>query len=112
MGMQGEGNSEGFERVMKMARERFDNLEAGDLSDQVKSEVVGIYNSMAGYYFGLSRFRPEGEEQNNFIHEATEYINKADKIEMYDTATWTTKAFCLLWSHNLERAVEFFKNTL
>ena len=71
-----------------------------------------IYNTLAGYYFGLSRFRPEGDEKNDYIQEGTECIYKADGIEMFDTAIWITKAFCLLWSHHFARAIEYFENTL
>ena len=46
---------------MNAAKSQLEQIDASVLSSENKKEIMQIYNTLAGYYFGLSRFRPEGD---------------------------------------------------
>ncbi|XP_056842234.1 protein CTR9 homolog [Raphanus sativus] len=89
-------------------------LEEGSSSDideyyaDVKYERIAILNALGAYYSYLGKTETKHKEKEDFFIMATQYYNKASRIDMHEPTTWVGKGQLLLAKGEIDNAFQAF----
>ncbi|XP_077240968.1 binding protein [Tasmannia lanceolata] len=75
----------------------------------VKYERIAILNALGAYYSYLGQIETKQRERDEHFISATQYYNKASRIDMHEPSTWVGKGQLLLAKGDLEQAYAAFK---
>lgn len=79
---------------------------------EVRYERIAILNALGAYYSYLGKIETKQREKDEHFILATQYYNKASRIDMHDPSTWVGKGQLLLAKGELEQASAAFKIVL
>lgn len=68
---------------------------------EVRYERIAILNALGAYYSYLGKIETKQREKDEHFILATQYYNKASRIDMHDPSTWVGKGYyhCpIFWS--------------
>lgn len=89
-------------------------LEEGSSSDideyyaDVKYERIAILNALGAYYSYLGKTETKHKEKEDYFILATQYYNKASRIDMHEPTTWVGKGQLLLAKGEIDNALQAF----
>ncbi|CDY50416.1 BnaC03g45020D [Brassica napus] len=89
-------------------------LEEGSSSDideyyaDVKYERIAILNALGAYYCYLGKTETKHKEKEDYFILATQYYNKASRINMCEPTTWVGKGQLLLAKGEIDNAYQAF----
>ncbi|CAH8392463.1 unnamed protein product [Eruca vesicaria subsp. sativa] len=89
-------------------------LEEGSSSDideyyaDVKYERIAILNALGAYYCYLGKSETKHKEKEDYFILATQYYNKASRINMHEPSTWVGKGQLLLAKGEIDQAFQAF----
>lgn len=69
---------------------RFWLTEIDEYYADVRYERIAILNALGAYYSHLGKIETKREKEDYFI-KATQYYNKASRIDMHESSTWVGK---------------------
>jgi len=70
--------------------------EIDDYYADVRYERIAILNALGAYYSYLGKIETKQREKEEHFILATQYYNKASRIDMHEPSTWVGKGdFCL-----------------
>lgn len=73
--------------------------EIDDYYADVRYERIAILNALGAYYSYLGKIETKQREKEEHFILATQYYNKASRIDMHEPSTWVGKGdFCLCFS--------------
>ncbi|GAB2291884.1 Protein CTR9 [Dionaea muscipula] len=75
-------------------------------------ERVAILNALGAYYTYLAKIETRQKEKDLHIVEATNYYNRASRIDVHEPSTWIGKGQLLLAKGETEQASQYFKMVL
>ncbi|KAK9131368.1 hypothetical protein Sjap_011855 [Stephania japonica] len=78
----------------------------------VKYERIAILNALGAYYSYLGKVETKQREKDDHFILATQYYNKASRIDMHEPSTWIGKGQLLLAKGDLDQASAAFKIVL
>ncbi|XAR53477.1 hypothetical protein NMG60_11022043 [Bertholletia excelsa] len=78
----------------------------------VRYERIAILNALGAYYSYLGKIETKQREKEEHFIMATQYYNKASRIDMHESSTWVGKGQLLLAKGDLEQAFAAFKIVL
>lgn len=58
---------------------------------EVRYERIAILNALGAYYSYLGKIETNPKEKDNHFTSATQYYNKASRIDMHESSTWVGK---------------------
>ncbi|PIA27250.1 hypothetical protein AQUCO_08200042v1 [Aquilegia coerulea] len=93
-------------------------LKEGSSSDideyysDVRYDRIAILNALGAYYSYLGKIETKQREKEDHFILATQYYNKASRIDMHEPSTWVGKGQLLLAKGDLEQASAAFKIVL
>eukprot|EP00249_Psilotum_nudum_P022980 c28709_g2_i1 orf=3-506(-) len=93
-------------------------LEEGSSSDidtyykNVKYDRIAILNALGAYYSNLGKVETKQREKDEYFIQATQYYNKASRIDQDEPTTWVGKGQLLLAKGDLDQSYEVFKIVL
>ncbi|KAI3751890.1 hypothetical protein L2E82_22981 [Cichorium intybus] len=62
-------------------------------SPDVRYERIGILNALGTYFSYPGKIKTKQKEKEDYFILATQYYNKASRIDMHEPSTWVGKAF-------------------
>lgn len=86
--------------------------EIDDYYADVRYERIAILNALGAYYSYLGKIETKQREKEDHFILATQYYNKASRIDMHEPSTWVGKGQLLLAKGELEQASAAFKIVL
>ncbi|KAF7152246.1 hypothetical protein RHSIM_Rhsim01G0044500 [Rhododendron simsii] len=78
----------------------------------VRYERIAILNALGAYYSYLGKIETKQREKEEHFIMATQYYNKASRIDMHEPSTWVGKGQLLLAKGDVEQAFNAFKIVL
>ncbi|XP_075095202.1 protein CTR9 homolog isoform X1 [Nicotiana tabacum] len=78
----------------------------------VRYERIAILNALGAYYSYLGKIETNQREKEEHFIMATQYYNKASRIDMHEPTTWVGKGQLLLAKGDIEQAFAAFKIVL
>ncbi|KAE9604674.1 putative RNA polymerase-associated protein Ctr9 [Lupinus albus] len=78
----------------------------------VRYERIAILNALGAYYSYLGKIETKQREKEEHFILATQYYNKASRIDMHEPSTWIGKGQLLLAKGEVEQASAAFKIVL
>ncbi|XP_060191121.1 protein CTR9 homolog [Lycium barbarum] len=78
----------------------------------VRYERIAILNALGAYYSYLGKIETKQREKEEHFIMATQYYNKASRIDMHEPSTWVGKGQLLLAKGDVEQAFAAFKIVL
>ncbi|GJS58301.1 protein CTR9 [Tanacetum coccineum] len=78
----------------------------------VRYERIAILNALGPYYSYLGKFETKQREKEEHFILATQYYNKASRIDMHEPSTWVGKGQLLLAKGDVDQAFSAFKIVL
>ncbi|KAF7147473.1 hypothetical protein RHSIM_Rhsim03G0228800 [Rhododendron simsii] len=78
----------------------------------VRYERIAILNALGAYYSYLGKIETKQREKEEHFIMATQYYNKASRIDMHEPSTWVGKGQLLLAKGDIEQAFNAFKIVL
>ncbi|KAL5572369.1 hypothetical protein UlMin_021966 [Ulmus minor] len=78
----------------------------------VRYERIAILNALGAYYSYLGKIETKTREKEEHFILATQYYNKASRIDMHEPSTWIGKGQLLLAKSEVEQAYAAFKIVL
>ncbi|ERN11231.1 hypothetical protein AMTRI_Chr04g243060 [Amborella trichopoda] len=78
----------------------------------VTYERIAMLNALGAYYCYLGKIETKQREKEDHFISATQYYNKASRINMHEPSTWVGKGQLLLAKGDLEQASNAFKIVL
>ncbi|XP_019173457.1 PREDICTED: protein CTR9 homolog [Ipomoea nil] len=78
----------------------------------VRYDRIAILNALGAYYSYLGKIETKHREKEDHFIMATQYYNKASRIDMHEPSTWVGKGQLLLAKGDLEQAFAAFKIVL
>ncbi|KAK4754413.1 hypothetical protein SAY87_002517 [Trapa incisa] len=78
----------------------------------VRYERIAILNALGAYYSYLGKIETKQREKEEHFILATQYYNKASRIDMHEPSTWVGKGQLLLAKGEVEQAFAAFKIVL
>ncbi|KAJ1437134.1 Tetratricopeptide-like helical domain superfamily [Sesbania bispinosa] len=86
--------------------------EIDDYYADVRYERIAILNAPGAYYSYLGKIETKQREKEEHFILATQYYNKASRIDMHEPSTWVGKGQLLLAKGEIEQASAAFKIVL
>ncbi|KAG0580584.1 hypothetical protein KC19_4G184500 [Ceratodon purpureus] len=86
--------------------------EIDEYYSDVKYDRIAILNALGAYYTNLGRVEAKQREKDEHFIRATQYYNKASRIDQDEASTWVGKGQLLVAKGELEQAQEVFKIVL
>ncbi|GAU27975.1 hypothetical protein TSUD_373700 [Trifolium subterraneum] len=78
----------------------------------IRYERIAILNALGAYYSYLGKIETKQREKEEHFILATQYYNKASRIDMHEPSTWVGKGQLLLAKGEVEQASSAFKIVL
>ncbi|GJX57271.1 protein CTR9 [Tanacetum coccineum] len=78
----------------------------------VRYERIAILNALGAYYSYLGKIETKQREKEEHFILATQYYNKASRIDMHEPSTWVGKGQLLLAKGDVDQAFSAFKIVL
>ncbi|XP_028786901.1 protein CTR9 homolog isoform X1 [Neltuma alba] len=86
--------------------------EIDDYYADVRYERIAILNALGAYYSYLGKIETKQREKEEHFILATQYYNKASRIDMHEPSTWVGKGQLLLAKGEVDQASAAFKIVL
>ncbi|KAM7256308.1 hypothetical protein ACFE04_012049 [Oxalis oulophora] len=86
--------------------------EVDDYYADIKYERIAILNALGAYYSYLGKIETRRKEKEDHFIQATQYYNKASRIDMHEPSTWVGKGQLLLAKGEIDQALAIFKIVL
>ena len=86
--------------------------EIDEYYSDVKYDRIAVLNALGAYYTNLGRVEGKQREKDEHFIRATQYYNKASRIDQDEASTWVGKGQLLVAKGELEQAQEVFKIVL
>ncbi|KAK9275357.1 hypothetical protein L1049_022621 [Liquidambar formosana] len=86
--------------------------EIDDYYADVRYERISILNALGAYHSYLGKIETKQREKEEHFILATQYYNKASRIDMHEPSTWVGKGQLLLAKGDVEQAFAAFKIVL
>ncbi|ONK66487.1 uncharacterized protein A4U43_C06F8710 [Asparagus officinalis] len=86
-------------------------LEIDEYYANVKYERIAILNALGAYHTYLGKLEMKRENNENFKI-ATQYYNRASRIDVHEPSTWIGKGYLFVAKGDLQQASGFFKIVL
>lgn len=102
-----QGKVEQFRQIL----EEGSSPEIDEYYADVRYERIAILNALGAYYSHLGKIETKREKEEYFI-KATQYYNKASRIDMHESSTWVGKGQLLLAKGDLDQASAAFRIVL
>ncbi|CAO2823169.1 unnamed protein product [Amaranthus hypochondriacus] len=103
-----QGKIEQFRQIL----EEGSSPEINEYYAEVRYERIAILNALGAYYSYLGKIETNPKEKDNHFTSATQYYNKASRIDMHESSTWVGKGQLLLAKGDVEQAFNTFKIVL
>ncbi|KAI4335229.1 hypothetical protein L6164_013895 [Bauhinia variegata] len=103
-----QGKLEQFRQIL----EEGSSPEIDDYYADVRYERIAILNALGAYYSYLGKIETKQREKEEHFILATQYYNKASRIDMHEPSTWVGKGQLLLAKGEVEQASAAFKIVL
>ncbi|KAF5946607.1 hypothetical protein HYC85_016835 [Camellia sinensis] len=103
-----QGKIEQFRQIL----EEGSSPEIDEYYADVRYERIAILNALGAYYSYLGKIETKHREKEEHFIMATQYYNKASRIDMHEPSTWVGKGQLLLAKGDLEQAFAAFKIVL
>lgn len=103
-----QGKVEQFRQIL----EEGSGPEIDDYYSDVRYERIAILNALGAYYSYLGKIETKQREKEEHFILATQYYNKASRIDMHEPSTWVGKGQLLLAKGDVEQACAAFKIVL
>ncbi|CAM6088195.1 unnamed protein product [Calypogeia fissa] len=86
--------------------------EIDEYYSDVKYDRIAILNALGAYYTNLGKVEQKQREKDEHFISATQYYNRASRIDQDEPTTWVGKGQLLLAKGDLEQSFEVFKIVL
>ncbi|XP_031267897.1 protein CTR9 homolog isoform X2 [Pistacia vera] len=103
-----QGKVEQFRQIL----EEGSSPEIDEYYADVRYERIAILNALGAYYTYLGKIETKQREKEEHFILATQYYNKASRIDMHEPSTWVGKGQLLLAKGEVEQASSAFKIVL
>ncbi|CAN6472201.1 unnamed protein product [Victoria cruziana] len=103
-----QGKLEQFRQIL----EEGSSPEIDEYYADVRYERIAILNALGAYYSYLGKIESKQREKDDHFSLATQYYNKASRIDMHEPSTWVGKGQLLLAKGDLDLAFSAFKIVL
>ncbi|PWA66535.1 protein CTR9 [Artemisia annua] len=103
-----QGRIEQFHQIL----EEGSSPEIDEYYADVRYERIAILNALGAYYNYLGKIETKQREKEEHIILATQYYNKASRIDMHEPSTWVGKGQLLLAKGDVDQASAAFKIVL
>ncbi|XP_058206542.1 protein CTR9 homolog isoform X1 [Rhododendron vialii] len=103
-----QGKIEQFRQIL----EEGSSPEIDEYYADVRYERIAILNALGAYYSYLGKIETKQREKEEHFIMATQYYNKASRIDMHEPSTWVGKGQLLLAKGDIEQAFNAFKIVL
>ncbi|XP_022966619.1 protein CTR9 homolog isoform X1 [Cucurbita maxima] len=103
-----QGKLEQFRQIL----EEGSSPEIDEYYADVRYERIAILNALGAYYSHLGKIETKQREKEEHFILATQYYNKASRIDMHEPSTWVGKGQLLLTKGEVEQAFAAFKIVL
>ncbi|XP_024017185.1 protein CTR9 homolog [Morus notabilis] len=103
-----QGKLEQFRQIL----EEGSSPEIDEYYADVRYERIAILNALGAYYSYLGKIETKQREKEEHFILATQYYNKASRIDMHEPSTWVGKGQLLLAKGEVEQASAAFKIVL
>ncbi|GMY36535.1 protein CTR9 homolog [Fagus crenata] len=103
-----QGKVEQFRQIL----EEGSGPEIDEYYSDVRYERIAILNALGAYYSYLGKIETKQREKEEHFILATQYYNKASRIDMHEPSTWVGKGQLLLAKGDVEQAFAAFKIVL
>lgn len=103
-----QGKIEQFRQIL----EEGSSPEIDEYYADVRYERIAILNALGAYYSYLGKIETKQREKEEHFIMATQYYNKASRIDMHEPSTWIGKGQLLLAKGDVEQAFSAFKIVL
>ncbi|XP_057971236.1 protein CTR9 homolog isoform X2 [Malania oleifera] len=103
-----QGKIEQFRQIL----EEGSSPEIDEYYADVRYERIAILNALGAYYSYLGKIETKQREKEEHFIQATQYYNKASRIDMHEPSTWVGKGQLLLAKGEIEQAFAAFKIVL
>lgn len=103
-----QGKVEQFRQIL----EEGSSPEIDEYYAEVRYERISILNALGAYHSYLGRIETKQREKEEHFIQATQYYNKASRIDMHEPSTWVGKGQLLLAKGDVEQAFAAFKIVL
>ncbi|XP_042498406.1 protein CTR9 homolog [Macadamia integrifolia] len=103
-----QGKTEQFKQIL----EEGSSPEIDEYYADVRYERIAILNALGAYYSYLGKIETKQREKEDHFILATQYYNKASRIDMHEPSTWVGKGQLLLAKGDIEQASAAFKIVL
>ncbi|GKV17906.1 hypothetical protein SLEP1_g28360 [Rubroshorea leprosula] len=103
-----QGKVEQFRQIL----EEGSSPEIDEYYADVRYERIAILNALGAYYSYLGKIETKQREKEDYFILATQYYNKASRIDMHEPSTWVGKGQLLLAKGEVEQAFAAFKIVL
>ncbi|KAM0020890.1 putative RNA polymerase-associated protein Ctr9 [Helianthus debilis subsp. tardiflorus] len=103
-----QGKIEQFRQIL----EEGSSPEIDEYYADVRYERIAILNALGAYYSYLGKIETKQREKEEHFILATQYYNKASRIDMHEPSTWIGKGQLLLAKGDVDQAFAAFKIVL
>ncbi|XP_010541982.1 PREDICTED: protein CTR9 homolog [Tarenaya hassleriana] len=103
-----QGKLEQFRQIL----EEGSSSEIDEYYADVKYERIAILNALGAYYSYLGKIETKHREKEEHFILATQYYNKASRIDMHEPSTWIGKGQLLLAKGEIDNALQAFRIVL
>ncbi|XP_068663134.1 protein CTR9 homolog [Aristolochia californica] len=103
-----QGRIEQFRQIL----EEGSSPEIDEYYADVKYERIAILNALGAYYSYLGKIETKQREKDEHFILATQFYNKASRIDMHEPSTWVGKGQLLLAKGEMDQAYAAFKIVL
>ncbi|GKA65321.1 protein CTR9 [Tanacetum coccineum] len=103
-----QGKIEQFRQIL----EEGSSPEIDEYYADVRYERIAILNALGAYYSYLGKIETKQREKEEHFILATQYYNKASRIDMHEPSTWVGKGQLLLAKGDVDQAFSAFKIVL
>ncbi|KAH7572071.1 hypothetical protein ACOSP7_015084 [Xanthoceras sorbifolium] len=103
-----QGKIEQFRQIL----EEGSSPEIDEYYADIRYERIAILNALGAYYTYLGKIETKQREKEEHFILATQYYNKASRIDMHEPSTWVGKGQLLLAKGEVEQASSAFKIVL
>ncbi|PWA79171.1 binding protein [Artemisia annua] len=103
-----QGKIEQFRQIL----EEGSSPEIDEYYADVRYERIAILNALGAYYSYLGKIETKQREKEEHFILATQYYNKASRIDMHEPSTWVGKGQLLLAKGDVDQAFAAFKIVL
>lgn len=103
-----QGKIEQFRQIL----EEGSSPEIDEYYADIRYERIAILNALGAYFSYLGKIETKQREKEEHFIMATQYYNKASRIDMHEPSTWVGKGQLLLAKGDPEQALSAFKIVL